>query len=154
MHALKSTETKSYIKEAGIFSVPFLHIKAVIFIYYPELDCLCATNDRTLFLFPIFPKGCRTKHSAFSCCTSSLADLYNSHSRVLQVFCGESLPLTPLPSWLPNAYKGLTGFMEFRSKISFMAQQRLSHSNKTKCSEVHFGQIQPNYRTEVQTICK
>lgn len=154
MHALKSTETKSCInKVTRIFPVPFLHIKEVIFIYYPELDCLHATNNKTLFLFPIFPRGCRTKHPAFSCCTSSPASLHDSHSRVLQVFCGESLPLTPLPSWLPNANKGLTGFMEFRSKISHMALQGLSCSNKPKCLEVHFGQVQPNYRTEIQTTC-
>lgn len=123
MHAIKSTETKSYIKKVGIFSIPFLHIKAVIFIYCPS-EIVPPTIGH--FLFPIFPKGCRTKDPAFSCCNSSPANLYDSHSHVLQVFHGESLPLTPLPSWLPNAYKGLTGFMEFRSKVSHTVLQKLS----------------------------
>lgn len=36
--------------------------------------------------------------------------------------------------------------MEFESKISHRVLQRLSYSINTKCSEVHFGQVQPIYR--------
>lgn len=34
-----------------------------------------------------------------------------------------------------------------------MALQRLSCSIKNKCLEVHFGHVQLNYRTEIQTTC-